>query len=368
MMGQRSISISVEKHFKFLTLFTLLMIAQMDIGIAILGMDVEPAYLSLFFAPLILKNILNIRVEKDFVSGIFYVLLVCFLWTISPPLNYLFSIGSLVLYYVVTLAVMRGIVNAHFRSYLIIIFFIISGSLLLDRLMNSIFGIDIFNFFHQDIEYRPALFLSHDTNWSHGFMLFLAFYIDRLKRNKWILLLSLILVLVDAARIHLVIWFLYVFISRGSYRLLLSALMGCLGIVLWVNSGSIDADFTYDLVDLSKNPRLNDFIAYLNVAGSGLFEVVMGNGLGSIWYYGASISWREPVYFVNNLLLQLFVELGFLGLLFAFRIVRRQDYVIVLFFLFCVFHNILFKPLGGMILILNKLVFEYNKNAIGVDN
>lgn len=282
-------------------------------------------------------------------------------WRGSPPINYLMSLASLIALYGFLSVILNGLSPHFLGTYLKYLVIILGMFLLFDRVCNFIFGVDIFYLFHANVNYRPGLFLSHDTNWSHGFLLFMAFYGDRLKKSNSIMFFVLFLILLDAARIHMLLWLVYMYVTRINWRTLLLWSSALLILLLWFGRDYIDSDFSYDLVDLDRNPRLNDIIAYTSIMGDNISSIFFGYGPGSIWIIGQDISWRDPVYFVNNLLLQLFVEIGVLGVTFFYIILRRYNRLVLLFLGFCIFHNILFKPIGIFTLVLGNIVTDYER-------
>lgn len=106
-------------------------------------------------------------------------------------------------------------------------------------------------------------------------------------------------------------------------------------------------NMTYDIVDMSRNPRLNDFLHIYPMLEQ---YSLLGIGFGDLSKFTESMSWRETYPVVNQMWLQVFGMSGYIGLFFflyfiytatlSYRGVQRL--LVFLLFIIMQVHNAMF--------------------------
>lgn len=224
----------------------------------------------------------------------------------------------------------KSVIAIFRHMYLLLVF-----SLSLDFLSQILGVSSLFTIFsNHSSEYKYGELFSNDSNWSFLLLSLLGslllFRDKSSKFNRLILygILQFILILLFERRANLIIisLVLFYYISSNT-ELALSRifrfttyLLSPVVIFLLLNSNSF---LDEDLTDLNRNPRLNDWNGIYRALEENNM-LVTGAGFGRLNEVAYYLTWREKTHVSNILLLNVFGELGYSGLLYVLLILLRE--------------------------------------------
>jgi len=250
------------------------------------------------------------------------------------------------------------------------LFMFMVGSLILFDIVWMFFGLDsLFLIFSTNpLEgYKNHQLFSNEPNWLSILFLFLAAIVTAIERrpSRAFLVNTTFCLLVLNSRIVLLLY-LIMLATEGRSLVSAKSLIRLSGFLfLSVTSVIYFTDVSevfYDLLDIRRNPRLNDFVFYTNEAFQGGLSW-WGSGAGALLQFQAP--WRDsPQIVVNSLATQLYVEAGLIGsvLFFVnvfFFLPKEVKYFTFFTIVLVILHNFIFRQQFWLVLALATTVSHY---------
>lgn len=249
------------------------------------------------------------------------------------------------------------------KKYLILIIIL----LIMDVILSSFLGVSPFTVFSTNpIEgYRNHQLFSNEPNWLSMLIVSLnvlrkAVEIDKkTDRYDW---LTLLIILILESRIFILFQIVGMILQYNLKKINLKTVtLVFISSFLIVSAFTfIIDDFLYDIIDLNKNPRLNDFLFFNNQVSKILF---FNFEPGNLFYLSENLTWREiPQTVVNSSITQFYFNFGIIGLILLYRMLFFKSnnsqliFLGVLLIISSIFHNHLFRHQFWIILSIMYMV------------
>lgn len=197
-----------------------------------------------------------------------------------------------------------------------------------DLIWTYIFVTSPWSFFSRSGMYgyrHPQLWVN-EPNWLALCIFLLVFLTGGKPVTKTTKMISLLIFLLLGSRVFLLMG---LFILYSKYWKTLALTLSAIIFLLI----TVDSIWVYDLSKLSRNPRLNDFLALYEYGGLSVF-----GDIGSVLEGSrAAIPWRPPSFILNSIFVTYLFEFGILttSLLLLPRLIL----------LTAIIHNFIYKPI-----------------------
>jgi hypothetical protein len=208
------------------------------------------------------------------------------------------------------------------NSFLFVIGFFSVASLA-DTITRSAFGMSLV--FVPGGNLTDRAFFSDDPNWPAMLVATLSGFIvliERGRRAALSLMFAAAVMIYASSRAAQLIWlfsiFVYFYKSQSTTIRALNLMTSAIFVIGTTFAFSeileiLPSQYVYDILDLNRNPRLNDYIfIFKEMQAAG--ELTFGAGFGPIDRYTLNMTWRENYPVSNQLWLQVLANFGFFGL------------------------------------------------------
>ena len=229
--------------------------------------------------------------------------------------------------------------------------------IILDLLTILIFGDTFFLIFASNqIGYKNFQLISNEPNW-YAMLIFSLNYARKLLSNNNkidnIDIIVLICLIFFSSRIFLFAHLLLIVVKfkpKINLRNIFNTLFSFIFIaIIILNITDIDV-FFYDILFIEKNPRINDFLMFLDTTKYlDYFDYFIGTSPGNLYKITGLSNYRnDSTYVVNVLFTQFFFEIGLIGILIFIVMFFRKTYSRLFPFLLILlislnFHNAFFR-------------------------